>query len=61
MSKSYADEDLERCTLTGSREILFQLRSPVSYTHLYDLMCRITETPLSAGQPLLLQAIANLA
>ncbi|MFZ4535089.1 flagellar brake protein [Propionivibrio sp.] len=27
MSNSYTDEDLERCTLSGRREILFQLRN----------------------------------
>lgn len=32
MSNSYTDEDIERCTLTGSREILFQLRSLIKHS-----------------------------
>lgn len=32
MGNTYTDEDIERCTLTGSREILFQLRSLIKHS-----------------------------
>ncbi|MBK7357370.1 flagellar brake protein [Propionivibrio sp.] len=32
MSNPYTDEDIERCTLSGSREILFQLRSLIKHS-----------------------------
>ena len=32
MSNTYTDEDIEHCTLTGRREILFQLRSLIKHS-----------------------------
>lgn len=32
MSNTYTDEDIERCTLSGSREVLFQLRSLIKHS-----------------------------